>query len=104
MIPYPSDFEPLTIYDGENFNGRSMSLSPYTEYGADELGLLAGRASSFILKRGYTMTVAQNADGSGQSRNYVAADGDLEIGVLPTQYDNRINFIRIFPWRWTGGG
>ncbi|MBN2163116.1 MAG: autotransporter-associated beta strand repeat-containing protein [Pontiellaceae bacterium] len=101
VIPYPSSFKPLTVYDGENFSGASMQLSPYTQYGTSQLGTMASRIGSFVLKRGYTATFAQNADGSGRSRNYVAADGDLEIGVLPDWMDNRINFVRVFPWRWT---
>lgn len=102
LIPYPSNFQPLEIYDGENFSGSSLKLSPYTAYNTAELDTMAGKMSSFILKRGYTATFAQNPDGSGRSRNYVAADGDLDIGAVPDWMDNQINFIRIFPWRWTG--
>ena len=39
--------------------------------------------SSFKLKRGYMATFAEFETGNGQSRNYVAADGDMEISVLP---------------------
>ena len=102
IIPYPADFQPLTIYNGENFSGTSMALSPYTKYGTSALDSMAGRMSSFILKRGYTATFAQNPDGSGRSRNYVAADGDLEIGAVPDWMDDKVYFIRVFPWRWVG--
>jgi hypothetical protein len=34
------------------------------------------------------------------SRNYVASDGDLRIGALPIGLNNRVRFVRIYPWRW----
>ena len=41
--------------------------------------------SSFKLKRGYMVTLAQNENGSGLSKNYVAADGDMDVSVLPDE-------------------
>ena len=35
-----------------------------------------------------TERFAEGESGNGQSRNYVAADGDLEISVLPSNLDN----------------
>ena len=40
--------------------------------------------------------------GTGVSRNYVAQDGDLEVGLLPSSLKNAARFVRVFPWRWTG--
>jgi hypothetical protein len=45
-------------------------------------------------------TLAQNADGTGVSRNYVAQDHDLEVEVLPKGLEDGVRFIRVFPWRW----
>ncbi len=101
VVPHPADYQPLTLYEGENFTGESMSLDPYTPYGTAQLGAMASSASSFILKRGYTVTFAQNNDGSGRSRNYVAADGDIEVGAAPDWMNDRVHFVRVFPWRWT---
>ena len=102
IIPHPADFAPLTVYEGENFSGESMGLTPYTQYDTETLGRMAGRFSSLILKRGYTATFAANPDGSGLSRNIVAAEGDLEIGAVSDWMNNGVNFVRVFPWRWTG--
>ena len=96
VIPHPVDFQPMEVFDGENFSGESLALSPNTAYGA----VLGGKVSSFILKRGYTATLAGNPDGSGVSFNYVASDGDLRIGALPAGLNNQVLFIRIFPWHW----
>ncbi|MCX7723607.1 MAG: glycoside hydrolase family protein, partial [Verrucomicrobiae bacterium] len=45
-------------------------------------------------------TLAQNENGTGASRCYVAQDGDLEVGILPLQLEGAVRFVRIFPWRW----
>ena len=102
IIPQSSTYKPVQVFTGDTFTGDSQYLSQYTEYGTSQLGTFANNISSFILKRGYMVTFAQNEDGTGHSKNYVAADFDLEIGVLPEKLNNRINFVRIFPWRWVG--
>ena len=96
LIPTPSDFRPLEVFDGENFSGESFGLSPNTTYGA----VLGSGSSSFILKRGYMATFARNANGTGYSVNYVASAGDLEIGSLPPELNNHAAFIRVYPWHW----
>jgi fibronectin type 3 domain-containing protein len=100
IIPQSSTFQPLQVFAGESFTGSSAYLSQYTTYNTSLLGTMASSISSFILKRGYTATFAQNENGTGYSKNYVAQDCDLEIGVLPDKLNDQINFVRIFPWRW----
>lgn len=102
VIPHASSFAPMQVFSGSHFTGTPMSLTNYTVYNDGSLGLLANKISSFKLKRGYTATIAQNAGGTGVSRNYVAQDGDIEVALLPTDLDDSISFIRVFPWRWTG--
>ncbi|MBN2684565.1 MAG: hypothetical protein JXR40_04755 [Pontiellaceae bacterium] len=96
LIPHAAGYQPMTVYDGENFSGESALLSPYTAYGS----VLNGWVSSFVLKRGYMATVSANSDGTGVSRNYVASNGDLRIGALPDGLNNRVRYVRIYPWRW----
>jgi hypothetical protein len=100
IIPQSSTFQPLQVFTEENFKGNSAYLNQYTAYNTSSLGTMASSISSFILKRGYTATFAQNENGTGYSKNYVAQDCDLEIGVLPGKLNDKINFIRVFPWRW----
>ncbi len=102
VIPHSSGFSPMQVYAGRQFMGSSISLQNYTAYNDGSLGAFANNISSFKLKRGYTATIAQNASGTGVSRNYVAQDGDIEVSVLPDELDNSVSFIRVFPWRWTG--
>ncbi|MBN1804199.1 MAG: discoidin domain-containing protein [Sedimentisphaerales bacterium] len=101
IIPQSSTFQPLQVFSDENFQGSSAKLNQYTQYNNSSLGTMANNISSFILKRGYTATFAQNENGTGYSKNYVAQDCDLEIGVLPTKLNDTISFVRVFPWRWT---
>jgi autotransporter-associated beta strand protein len=101
VIPHSSSYTPMKVYTGPNFTGSTTSLANYTIYTDSNLGTTyANNISSFKLKRGYMATVAQNSTGTGVSRNYVAQDGDIEVSLLPTELDDSISFIRIFPWRW----
>ena len=102
VIPQPSTFLPLEVFSGTHLSGSSRKLGPYTAYDNAALGVFGNNIRSFILKRGYTATFAQNDNGSGVSFNYVAQDADLEVSLLPSALDRTISFVRIFPWRWTG--
>jgi len=102
VIPQPASFQPLEVFTGTHLTGASKKLSPYAAYNSGTLGVFGNSIRSFVLKRGYTATFAQNDNGSGISVNYVAQDSDLEVSLLPAALDQSISFIRIFPWRWTG--
>lgn len=101
VIPHQSDFAAVTLYTGKALAGPSMPLECFVEYDRAKLGKLSGPAGSFVLKRGYMATLAQNENGTGISRNYVAQDHDLVIESLPAGLDQGVSFIRVFPWRWT---
>ncbi len=102
VIPQSPAFLPLQVFSGSQFTGASMQLGLYTYYNSGNLGVMNNAITSFKLKRGYMATFAQQADGSGISRVYVAQDGDLEVGALPGSLNDATGFIRVFPWRWTG--
>ncbi len=102
VIPHPAGYRPLQVFTGTHLAGNSMELGTYTAYGNAALGPFADKIRSFILKRGYTATFAQNENGTGISRNFVAQDSDLEISLMPAGLDSSISFVRVFPWRWTG--
>lgn len=103
IIPQAPSYMPMTVFSGQNFLGTSASFALYTYYTTTAaLGAMYRNISSFRLKRGYAATFAQNADGTGASKVYVAQDADLEIGVMATNLDHQCGFVRVFPWRWTG--
>ncbi len=100
VIPHEKDFAALTLHDGKDLSGDSIPLECYIDHNATKLGKLKGVPASFVLKRGYTATLAKNADGSGPSRNYVAQDHDVVVNSLPKGLDEGLVFVRVFPWRW----
>lgn len=101
VIPHAADFAPLQIFLNANFSGSSTNLNQYTAYNSASLGQFSGSISSFKLKRGYMATLAQNEDGTGVSKVYIAQDGDLNVGVLAGGLNDSVKFVRVFPWRWT---
>jgi autotransporter-associated beta strand protein len=100
VVPHAPSFQPLQVFSGPHFTGASSPLSQYVYHRGTDLGALNAHISSFKLKRGYMATLAQNENGSGVSRNYVAQDGDLEVSVLPDELDDNVRFVFITAWRW----
>jgi hypothetical protein len=100
VLPHAPSFQPLQVFSGPHFTGSSNNLSAHVYYKGSGLGAMNATISSFRLKRGYTATFAEGESGNGQSRNYVAADGDLEISVLPSSLDNKVRFVYVAAWRW----
>ena len=90
----------MQVWDGPQFQGKSLQPSLYTFYDNTNLGKMNKAIASFTLKRGYMATIAQNPDGRGLSRVYVAQDGDIAVSALPDPWKNAIQFIRVFPWQW----
>ena len=100
VIPHPRDYPAMTVFDGKSLSGASMPLKCHVDYGDAKLGTMKNSISSFVLKRGYMATIAQQKNGTGVSRNYVAQDHDLAVNMLPKGLDDGVRFVRIFPWRW----
>ena len=96
VIPHASSFQPLTVFTEPQFGGTSNKFSQWNYYTGSGIGSF----SSFKLKRGYQVVFAQSSDGKNWSKCYVAQDGDLEIGVLPSSLDKKVQFIYVTPWRW----
>ncbi|MBP5338501.1 MAG: hypothetical protein J6Z14_04240 [Prevotella sp.] len=102
IMPYANDIKPLTVYSEQNFQGEAVN-----DFGLEHTGgymntltaeKLNNRIRSFKLKRGYMVTFANRAGGRGYSRCFIAADADLEMGVLPGVLDNSISSYRVFKW------
>jgi hypothetical protein len=96
-----SSTAPLTIYDGINLQGSSGLITVNTiRSGTTIAGSLNNKIESFILKKGFMVTFANEIDGAGKSKNYIASEEDLVINTIPTALQNEISFIRIIPWNW----
>ncbi|WP_367874419.1 glycosyl hydrolase [Luteolibacter sp. Populi] len=101
VIPQGPQFAAMTVFDGKSLAGPSMPLHCHVKYNDAKLGSMKGAITSFRLMRGYMATLAENENGTGISRNYVAQDQDIEIKDLGKELDGKVRFVRIFPWRWT---
>ena len=102
IVPHSPGLTPLQVFSGPNFLGNSNSFGIYTYYANAVLGAFRWNIGSFHLKRGYAATFAQNADGTGASKVYVAQDCDLDVAVMPANLDHQCNFVRVIPWHWIG--
>jgi hypothetical protein len=100
VIPHPSGFQPLEVFAGPQFTGGSVKLGLFIRHRASQVAGLRAGVGSFRLKRGYTATLAENEDGTGASRNYVAQDGDVEVTLLPDAFGRQVRFAYVLPWRW----
>ena len=108
VMPYPSTIKPLEVFSGQNFTGESASYDVHTFYKG--LGALENKIRSFRLKRGYMATLANNTDGTGYSRVFIADDADIEVPMISSLLDKTVSFIRVMPWEyvtkkgWCGTG
>lgn len=100
VVSQSSQYQGLTAYADVNLAGSSISCGNYTYYRSTGLGSMDNNIESFILKKGYMATFAENEDGTGISKNYVADKADIIINQMPGDLTNNVSFIRVFPWRW----
>lgn len=101
IMAHAPDFKALTVYKEAGFSGEEMQLQPYTYYKSAQLAGFDNTITSFILKKGYMATLAQNENGSGYSKVFIAENDDIKISTLQTGLNEKVSFIRIFPWRYT---
>lgn len=109
LNPYLLEYKPLRIFDNDNFTGDFGDVVAKSIFSGTTIpNNLNKKISSFILKKGYMVTLAADTDGTGLSQVYIASESDLFINVLPAGLNNNISFIRVIPWIWvnkkgTGG-
>lgn len=100
VIPHAASLRPLQVFTGAQFTGSSLNLAQFANYSDASLGAFNNAIRSFKLKRGYMATFAQNGNGTGKSKTFVAQDGDLNVGVMPSGLAGAVSFVRVFPWHW----
>jgi hypothetical protein len=88
----------LQVYTGTNLSGATTSYEITTYH--DSLKTFNNAIRSFKLKRGYMATFANNRDGSGYSRVFIANDADLVVNTMPQGLDATASFIRVLKWDW----
>lgn len=92
---------PLTVYDGANLQGSAVGIPVNTIHSGAAIPVaMNDKIESFLLKKGFMVTFADEADGTGSSKNYIASESDLVINEFPKLLQNSISFIRVLPWNW----
>jgi hypothetical protein len=95
------DVQPLRIFDQAQMNGTQEYLQVDEIYQGDDLpGQMNNNIHSFILKRGFMATVAQNEDGTGLSKVFIASEEDVIVPEMPAMLNGVVSFIRVVPWNW----
>lgn len=98
----------LEVYTAPGLAGDQRTFEVVTYH--DSLGVFDNKVRSFRLRRGFMATLANNPDGTGYSRVFVANDSDLVVNSMPEGLDTSVSFIRVFKWDWpskkgwAGGG
>ena len=99
--PHNDNSSYLTVFSENNFNGEFGNIFSNDVYLDESIpNGLNNDISSFILKKGYMATFAENNDGTGNSKVFIASEGDIIIDELSEYLNNRISFIRVLPWNW----
>ena len=101
IMPHSPTFEAITLYKEAGYAGDEIKCFPYKYYKEAELGSFNNQVSSFKLKKGYMATFAQNQDGTGYSKVFIADKEDIQISTLQLALNNEVSFVRVFPWRYT---
>ncbi len=103
LITHPLDYSAVTVYANKDFGGSQLDLAN-TNLNANNamtpLGDLDNNIESFQLRHGYMATFAQNADGTGYSRVFIADRADLIVNEMPPELSNNVSFVKVYPWNW----
>jgi hypothetical protein len=95
LLVYSVSGKPLTVYPEANLKGMPKNLE--NGYYKGNLGDFDDQAVSFQLKPGHIATFAENGNGSGHSKVYIAASETISIN-LPPALQKSVSFIRVGPW------
>lgn len=99
--PHNDNSSYLTVFSENNLNGEFGNIFNNNVYLDESIpNGLNNDISSFILKKGYMATFAENNDGTGNSKVFIASEGDIIIDELSEYLNNKISFIRVLPWNW----
>jgi hypothetical protein len=95
------EFSNLTVFSENSLEGESANITNNTVFEGESIpNNLNDDVSSFKLNKGYMATFAENEDGTGKSKVFIASEKDILINLLPEYLNNKISFIRVIPWNW----
>jgi hypothetical protein len=99
--PHNDNSSYLTVFSENNYDGEFGNISNSDVYLDESIpNGLNNDISSFVLKKGFMATFAENNDGTGNSKVFIASEDDILINELSEYLNNKISFIRVLPWNW----
>ncbi len=91
----------LSIFQENNLEGEFANITTDIVFTGESIPHnLNNNISSFKLHKGFTVTFAENEDGSGNSKTFIASEEDIIVEGLSEYLNNKISFIRVVPWNW----
>lgn len=94
---YAETYIPLYVYK-EN-DGSQYKIELYKVYSSEDIPTGDNAVGSFFLKRGHMLVLAENSDGTGESKVYVATDNHMEV-TLESNLKGKVSFLRVVPWNY----
>jgi hypothetical protein len=99
IIPLMEGFYPIAVYSDSGQKGNTETAAIHTIYTNNDLPLGDNTIASFTLQKGYMATFAQNDDGTGRSKVYIAAEDSLSVD-LPAELVGEVSFLRVMEWNY----
>lgn len=100
VIPHRASIRAMYLYAGANLTGLNKSFRVSFSSGLNIGPNNTNKAASMFLKKGYMAVIAENINGSGASKVYIAEDSDLIISGNLNGKNQTVQFVRVAPWRW----
>ncbi len=92
---------PLVIFNQPGLGGDGTAVTVRDFHRGSEIpGGMNNNTASFMLHRGYMATMAENDDGTGLSRVFIALEEDMVVNEMPVELTGGVSFIRILPWNY----
>ena len=95
--PISEKYIPLNIYKDNDDKAYPVSLNKI--YSADEIPSGDNSVSRIFLKRGHMLVLADNSDGTGESKVFVADEKNIEVS-LDDALKGKVSFMRVVPWSY----
>ncbi len=92
---YDSFLIPAVLYRKEDSSGISLNRI----YSGADIPVGNDALTGFMLRRGFMMTLAENHDGTGASKVYMATETDLKVD-LDDELASKVSFLRVVPWNY----
>ncbi len=93
------DNSAMTAYAWVNYNGAVVDVKPFERLTNSNVPTGNNNISSFVLRKGYVAVLAENSNGTGNRKTFIAAKDDLFVPNLGVyNLNNSVSLLRIMPW------